>query len=268
MNSRILSATLTTAMLGSLALASAPAAAFSFTAIGQTFTEDFNGYRGTAATLPASFSVSWDEGRTSEPFQGINSGAFTAYTSDDVDYSFGIRERNPADLRDARLFFEFTNDTDRPITALFVSYDVEAWFVGDRRNRIRLKYDTVIDPAEAGRDTFEVDIFSTDNPAPLDTPAGTDLDGKLAENRVTVSGLVDLLLLDDGTGTAFGALLPGETAYLRWQFSNIDGDAGSLRSGLAIDNFSVTVVPVPAAVWLFLSGLGLLGYLRRRSAIA
>jgi hypothetical protein len=32
----------------------------------------------------------------------------------------------------------------------------------------------------------------------------------------------------------------------------------------AIDNVTVNVVPIPAAVWLFASGLGLLGWLRRR----
>lgn len=41
------------------------------------------------------------------------------------------------------------------------------------------------------------------------------------------------------------------------------GDASGFGSGL--DNINVDVVPVPAAVWLFASGLGLLGFARRRS---
>lgn len=39
---------------------------------------------------------------------------------------------------------------------------------------------------------------------------------------------------------------------------------GQNRS-VALDNISVSTVPVPAAVWLFASGLGLLGWMRRKS---
>lgn len=229
------------------------------------YTENFNDYRGSPSTLPDNFSVSWLVANTSEPFQGVNTGAFTAYTSGGVDHSFGIRERNPVDLRDARLFFEFTNNTGAPITGFMVSYDVESWFVGNRRNRIRMKYDDFLSPAESpgGRPTFETDVFSTDNPAPLATLAGTDLDGSLPENRVTVSGFVDLSTLDDGTGNFFSPLADGETAYFRWQFSNqLVGEGGSLRSGLAINNLSITPIPEPSTA--ILGGLGLLGLLRRR----
>ena len=39
-------------------------------------------------------------------------------------------------------------------------------------------------------------------------------------------------------------------------------------SGVDITNFGFTTVPVPAAVWLFGSGLGLLGWIRKRQAVA
>jgi hypothetical protein len=39
---------------------------------------------------------------------------------------------------------------------------------------------------------------------------------------------------------------------------------GGQQGSVSIDNFSAAVVPVPAAVWLFGSGLGLLGWFRRR----
>jgi hypothetical protein len=51
---------------------------------------------------------------------------------------------------------------------------------------------------------------------------------------------------------------------------SVDIVAATLADGhqgfeaFAIDNVTVNVVPVPAAVWLFASGLGLLGWLRRR----
>ncbi|MCC5885550.1 MAG: chitobiase/beta-hexosaminidase C-terminal domain-containing protein [Gammaproteobacteria bacterium] len=214
-----------------------PVASHSFTGLNQAFIENFDDYRGTAGTLADSLFVSWDEGRTSEPFQGVNTGAFTAYSSDDSDHSFGIRERSPVDLRDGRLFFAFTNDTDEPVTEIRVSYEVEAWFIGDRRNRIRLKYDTML---EAERATFEVDIVSTDNPS-TETEPGMAVNGSLAEHRTSIDVVIDLDELDDGTGTMFGALAPGATAFLRWQVSNADGDGGSLRSGLAINNLSVTL---------------------------
>lgn len=262
-------------MTAALGLAAATASAqFSFDSIGQTYTEDFNEYRGSAETLPDHMFVSWDTSRSGmsgpdSPYTGVNSGAFTAYTSDNVDHSFGIRERNPVDLRDGRLFFEFTNDTGEAITGFNVSYDVEAWFVGDRRNRIRLKYDDHLDTSTSpgGRATFETDIFSTDNPSPIGTLSGTDLDGSLADNRTTVSGFVDLLTLDDGTENFFGPLAPGETAYFRWQFSNTDGDLGNLRSGLAINNVSITAIPEPSTVLLVaLTGLVAFAGLRRRKA--
>ncbi|MCC5871027.1 MAG: chitobiase/beta-hexosaminidase C-terminal domain-containing protein [Gammaproteobacteria bacterium] len=213
-----------------------PVGSHSFTALNQTFAEDFDDYRGSAGTLPDSLFVSWDD-RISEPFQGVNTGAFTAYSSDGSDHAFGIREREPVDLRDGRLFFAFTNDSDEPVTEIRVSYDVEAWFIGDRRNRVRLKYDTLLESSE--RATFEVDIVSTDNPS-SETVPGTDVDGSLPEHRTSIDVVINLDDLDDGTGTMFGPLAPGETAYLRWQVSNADDDSGSLRSGLAINNLSVT----------------------------
>jgi len=209
-------------------------------------TQDFNEYRGTEETLPDGFFVSWDESRTDNPFTGVGNfdtsdpdeayGGFTAYTSGNGDYSFGIRERTPVDLRNSRLFMEITNDTDQPIFEFEVSYDVEAWFIGDRRNRIRLKYDDDREDPES----FDEDIFSTDNPSSELTP-GTKVNGSLAENRTTISGKVDITELERD-GVPIGPLAPGATAWFRWQFSNADGDDGSLRSGLAVNNISVTPV--------------------------
>lgn len=225
-----------------------PGDSFSFTNEAKTYTQNFNNYRGSFATLPTFFSLTWDNDRTDNPFTGVGDfetsdsdeayGGFTAYTAGDGDYSFGIREREPVDLRDARLFFTFTNNTDEPISTFDVSYDVEAWFIGDRRNRLRLKFDTIIESED--RDTFDEDVFSTDNPS-AETEVGAKVNGSLAENRTTVSSLVDITTLDRGDGVFFEPLAPGETAYFRWQFSNADGDGGSLRSGLAINNLVISI---------------------------
>jgi hypothetical protein len=45
-----------------------------------------------------------------------------------------------------------------------------------------------------------------------------------------------------------------------------DADVSSGLDIRGLDNIIVTAVPIPAAVWLFGSGLGLLGWIRRRKA--
>ena len=228
------------------------AAPFTFTDAGSVFTEDFAGYRGSEETLPDNLFLGWDQPRAENPFTGVGNfntadpadsyGGFVAYTADDQNFSFGLRERVPVDMRDGRVFMAFTNNTSEPISEFEVSYDVEAWFVGNRRNRIRLKFDNTL--AADGRETFETDIFSTDNPSES-TTAGTKVDGSLAANRVTVSGTVDITTIDDGSGAMFAPIAPGQTFYFRWQKSNADGDGGTLRSGLAINNISITAVLPP-----------------------
>ncbi len=222
---------------------------FSFTNEIKTYEQNFNEYIGSAETLPEFMMVTWDD-RIDDPFTGVGDfetsdpetsyGGFTAYTSDNGAHSFGIRERDPVDLRDARLFFSFTNETDEPISVFEVSYEVEAWFIGDRRNRLRLKFDTMLESDD--RDTFEVDLISTDNPSSVETP-NTKVNGALEENRVAVSEVIDITTVNDGSGEFFEPLEPGETAYFRWQFSNLEiGESGALRSGLAINNLVISVV--------------------------
>jgi len=40
----------------------------------------------------------------------------------------------------------------------------------------------------------------------------------------------------------------------------------TLTGDMTLDNFAMTAVPIPAAVWMFASGLGLLGWLKRKQA--
>lgn len=234
-----------------------PSEPHSFTEEQQSWSEDFGIYAGTFATVPAHMFVTWNQLLAENPFTGIGDfftgnpetgyGAFTAYTSEAAEFSFGIRERAPVNLQEARLYFSFANNTDEPVSVFEISYDVEAWYIGDRRNRIRLKYDTVLESDT--RATFEVDIFSTDNPSETTTP-DSKVNGALAQNRTEVTGLVDITQLNDGTGNTFEPLQPGETAYFRWQFSNLEaGETGDLRSGLAINNIVISLtdeeVPPP-----------------------
>jgi hypothetical protein len=81
------------------------------------------------------------------------------------------------------------------------------------------------------------------------------------------------------TGTG-GELLIGPQTAVVWDLSDfVEGVGGLIRarvvSGALTGNngsavsatyeLNVTFIPVPAAVWLFISGLGLLGFMRRRS---
>jgi hypothetical protein len=242
-----------------------PSPDFSFTHIGQTYTQDFNTFQGTEATLPSHFTITVVEGN--DIFRGVfdatadTPGSFTgikAATSDGDDYSLAWRESTgDAELDDTRVLFTFTNNTGEAIAGLNVSFDVEAWVNGRRDNQIRFKYDVYADSEASqlaeGRDAFETDIFETLNPNHTPIANNGDqfvLDGNDAANRVTVSGNVDLttLLLNEsnpGQG-AFGALMPGQTAYFRWQISNGMLDGGN-RSALAIDNFSITATGAAAA---------------------
>ena len=233
---------------------------YSFDFIGQTYAQSFDTFRGTQATLPDYFTITVVSGTdiyrnvfdtttdAASSFTGIK-----AATSDLSDYSLAWRESTGAvELDDTRTLFMITNNTGEAIAGFDVSYDVEAWVNGRRDNQLRFKYDVYADSDESqvaeGRQPFETDIFATMNPNHTPIAANGNqfvLDGKVAANRVTVSGYVDLttLLVDQNNPSAgvFGVLPPGRTAYFRWQISNgvlVDGN----RSAMGIDNIRITAL--------------------------
>jgi hypothetical protein len=233
---------------------------YSFNIIGQTYDQDFNSFRGTEETLPNHFTVTVVSGidiyRDTFNSTTDSASSFTgikAATSDDNDYSFAWRESTgAAALEDTRVLFQFTNNTDQAITGFDVSYDVEAWVNGRRDNQVRFKYDVYADSVESqaaeGRNAFETDVFATVNPNHTPIASNGDqfvLNGKAVANRVNVSGYVDLTtLLKDETNPGigvFGAIMPGQTAYFRWQISNAALSDGN-RSALGIDNISITAL--------------------------
>jgi hypothetical protein len=98
---------------------------------------------------------------------------------------------------------------------------------------------------------------------------GSNFGGEIAaiNNAGTIGGLLNFFLLSQGPGALSSALVQ----TVRTQFANSSGSADwSLAADgtLTYDLAGPAQVPLPAAVWLFASGLGLLPLARRRSRVS
>jgi len=118
-----------------------------------------------------------------------------------------------------------------------------------------------------GQDGFNVSAFVTIEKADggafaiqsldyfldADSLGSTEIRGQLAGGGITFLSGVAV-----GTGD-----------WLNLQSVTFRADANGFGFGFAtaeIDNVMLTAVPIPAAVWLFGSGLGMLGWMRRRQS--
>ncbi|AFG36129.1 hypothetical protein [Spirochaeta africana] len=219
-----------------------------------SYRTDFEHYRGTEASLPPGMFVTADGpsgetgGDSFDPFTGVHEyspnsaysfDGFGAFTADRSRYSFGIREHGPVDMQNARLYLEYSNTTVFPIIGFEVSYEVQVWYLGQRDNQIRLKYNT--DSSGFGD---LADIAATRNPMGDYTADGLPLDGTRSVNsvRVRTSFMLEELQQTDGSSAGIPTLQPGAVGYFRWQFSNAEHDDGGIRSGLALDRIRITPI--------------------------
>ncbi len=99
-----------------------------------------------------------------------------------------------------------------------------------------------------GVSIFELDVFGF-------------LNDVIANNSFGITNTTDACY-DGVTGTGgAGTVCSDPDSHLFW-----DGIHPTAAAHAALGNFASTVVPVPAAVWLFGSALGLLGWVRRKAA--
>ncbi len=176
-------------------------------------------------------------------------------------YSFGPQGSARSDrafgtLRDGNLSsiigVNFQNDLGSPITSLNISYTGEQWHLGTRTGDTP---DRLVFSYKIGGGTLTdgswIQVNNLDFLSPTTSGSAGALNGNDPANQTAVSyTLSDLNIAD------------GQSFWLRWaDFDNRDGN-----DGLAIDNFSMTIIPEPS-LWGLGGGM-LLGWLvlRKRRA--
>jgi len=206
---------------------------------------------GSSSTIPMGWKF-LETGTSADSLYNANSGSNTGGNT----YSYGTtgsEDRALGTLRSgslvSRIGVTFQNNTDVPITAFELSYSGEQWRSGtaDRTDRLEFSYNK---NSEALDSVSFVALAGLNFNSVNNSSVGA-LDGNLAENRVSISGII----------SGF-TLAPGETITFRWS----DFDSASADDGLAIDNVSFTAVPEPQSWMLMLVGSTLAALRLRRKA--
>ena len=180
---------------------------------------------------------------------GATNGEYNFGTTGSTERALGSTAASGAQ-RDT--YVSFTNGTLSTITSLNITYDGEQWRVGSNTgsqpqsiNVLTLQY------SATGLTNTWVNVGSSFNFTSPNLGTGTAgaLDGNA--NRVTGIG---------GTYTPSVPIAPGGSFFLRWA----DPDDGGNDAGMAIDNFSITIVPEPSTWIGALLAVAAIGYMQRR----
>jgi hypothetical protein len=144
----------------------------------------------------------------------------------------------------------FTNGTGLLLDGTLVAFDGEQWRNGGNTAAQQLSFEYGFG-ANFGTVASWTAVATGDVVSPVIGSTAAAVDGNGA-------GLVT------GLGATIDGWAPGQTLFIRWADRN---DVGN-DHGLSIDNFSLTVTPVPepGALALMLAGLGFVGFVARRRA--
>ena len=258
-------------LVSAASLSLLPAAAISFT--GSGYLQDFDGLISTGQTAltatvgtPNSLGVAGWEGTKSAGTGttlnliandgALNTGALYSYgTTGSTDRALG----NLASAGAITTFgASFTNNTGAAIDTIYFSYTGEYWRSSTSvQNVLAFSYGLSSTGILATDylTNASMTAFTSLNlvgPAPVTTNAA--LNGNDPANQILTSASISGLNWQ-----------PGDTLYIRWADAN---DAGN-DAGLAVDNFNLSLSPVPEPGTVALIGIGLSAVLfgaRRRRA--
>jgi hypothetical protein len=244
-----------------VALVSMPSssdAQISFT--GTPYTQDFNGMGTAGTTAPTGWTVdsitntaasgtSTDAPATTGLWSASTAtltGANDGTGATNGSYNFGTTSSTERALGSTAgsgtqkdTYVAFSNNTGSSITQFSISYDGEQWRLGQAAsavNLLTLQY-------SADGSTW-VNMGSQFNfTSPITTGTAGALDGNASANRVAGIG---------GTFAPSAAITNGSNFFIRWA----DPDDGGSDNGMAIDNFTLSIIPEPTTSMLL--GLGLL----------
>lgn len=215
----------------------------SITVSNLTYTQDFNSLssNGTSSSVPAGFGFA-ESGTLADNTYGTSTGTSTGgntysfgSSDSDTDRAFGGLQTStsPNDLIPT-IGACFTNNTGGTINSIQITFDGEQWRRGtsvERADRLDFQYSLNATSLTTGA---WIDVNELDFTSPITTGSAGALNGNLASNRT--AGI---------TFTISGLNIPvGATFYIRY----LDFNASNADDGLAIDNFSLMVSSLTAAL--------------------